>query len=289
MSYIKDYFKKILSYKQRMALKKFKRKMINQSKGIFRRKVTLSMMENFLLKELEIKKGDRLIVTSSFGNLNATFSPLELVELLKNIISEEGVIMMPYYPPGNSYEWARKGNVFDMQNTKSSMGILTNVFSQSNGVVKSIHPTKAVCVWGKDARDIASGHENAKTPFYWDSPYGKLLKLGSKSLGLGIKSIPIFHTIEDVLLLGIEDYYESEKYNLEVKTENMETIDVMTKIHDETLNTRLILPGDYVRNMKCASYIRKKWGYTFCYVINNDELLNGCKIEFSKGHTRLLK
>ena len=246
-------------------------------------------MENFLLKELGIKKGDRLIVSSSYGNLNATFSPAELVELLKKIVSDEGVIMMPYYPPGNSYEWARKGNVFDMQKTKSSMGILTNVFSQSDGVVKSIHPTKAVCVWGKDAQMIASGHENSTTPFYWDSPYGKLLKLGSKSLGLGLKNIPIFHSFEDILLFGVEDYYESEKYKLKVKTESREIINVMTKIHDEALNARLTLAGDYVKELKCSSYIRKNWGYTFCYIIDNSELLERCKIEFSNGHTRLLK
>jgi conserved domain protein len=289
MNYIKNCFKNILSYKQRVALKKFKRKIVNQSKGIFRKQVTLLMMEKFLLKEFEIKKGDRLIVTSSFGNLNATFSPMELVELLKRIVTDEGVIMMPYYPPGNSYEWARKGNIFDMQNTKSSMGILTNVFAQSDGVVKSIHPTKAVCVWGKDAKLIVSGHENSTTPFYWDSPYGELLKLGSKSLGLGIKSIPIFHTIEDILLCGVENYYESEIYNLEVKIESGEIINVKTKIHDEALNARLILPGDYVKKMKCVSYIRKKWGYTFCYIIDNSELLESCKIEFSNEHTRLLK
>ena len=289
MNYIKSCLKNILSYKQRLALKKFKRKMVNQSKGIFRKKVTLAMMENFLLKELEIKKGDRLIVSSSFGNLNATFSPKELVELLKKIVTDEGVIMMPYYPPGNSYEWARQGNIFDMQNTKSSMGILTNVFAHSEGVVKSIHPTKAVCVWGKDSKLIVSGHENSTTPFYWDSPYGKLLKLGSKSLGLGIKNIPIFHTFEDVLLCGVEDYYESEIYNLKVKIESGKIINVKTKVHDEALNARLILAGDYVKKINCTSYIRKKLGFTFCYIVGNSELFENCKIEFSNGHTRLLK
>ena len=63
-------------------------------------------MRSIIVDDLGIKKGDRIIVSSSFGNLNANFSPQELVETLMDIIGKDGVIMMPYYPPINSTEWA---------------------------------------------------------------------------------------------------------------------------------------------------------------------------------------
>ena len=80
----------------------------------------------------------------------------------------------------------------------------------------SKHPTKAVCAWGNGAQEIVSSHDNATTPFYWDSPYGRLLKKHSKSLGIGLKNIPIFHSFEDILTDPIDFYYQKEKFKLEL-------------------------------------------------------------------------
>ncbi|MGJ7024432.1 hypothetical protein [Petrimonas sulfuriphila] len=98
----------------RSKLKKVRRR----TKNFFKRgtaKTSLDDMRNLLLEDFGINKGDNLIVSSSFGNLNASFSPAELIELLQEIISDEGNLVMPFYPPSNSYEWAVSGEVFDMQ------------------------------------------------------------------------------------------------------------------------------------------------------------------------------
>lgn len=240
-----------------------------------------------ILRQLGIHQGDRLIVASSYGNLKADYAPIDLVRLLQRMVGEQGIIMMPYYPPMNSTEWAQKGLVFDMNATKSGMGVLTNVFAKMPGVLMSKHPTKAICVWGNGAEEIVKDHEKSTTPFYWDSPYGKILRLGCKSLGLGLKNIPIFHTFEDVLSQSPDAYYQKEKYQLHLIDKQGVDDVVETYVHDPAIIDRCKPAGDYVRDLKCKSYKRIDVGSAFVYIIDNTDLFDRCKVEFAHGNSRL--
>ncbi len=265
------------------------RRMLRKMKHFFLHhdKTSIEELKHVLVEELGVKTGDRLIVTSGFASLNSNgYSPQDVILLLQDLVGEQGTLMLPYYPPMNSTEWAKKGMVFDMNTTKSGMGILTNVFKKMPGVVMSMHPTKAVCVWGKDAEYYAEGHENSTTPFYWDSPYGKFLKAGSKSLGLGIKNIPIFHVFEDVILDIEKNEYYQGKYRLKLIDKTKSEHVVETYVHNGRLMADCIPAGDYVKKLGCSSYVRFPFGDTFCYTIDNTELLEKCKVEFAKGHTR---
>ena len=222
--YIKIVLKKIITPSSRTKAKKIKRHFMSWLKGYNKKRTTSKALEDTLRIDLGLKKGDKIFVTSSFGNLNADFSPKELVLLLMDIVTKEGTLMMPYYPPMNSDEWAKGNNVFDMAETKSGMGVVTNVFSKMPGVLKSTHPTKAVCVWGKDAEKYIENHQNSTTPYYWDSPYGKMLKDGCMTLGLGVRNNPIFHTIEDVVSEPYTKYYHHQKYTLKVITIDKEEL-----------------------------------------------------------------
>lgn len=276
----KLFIKKIIPPVYRVKIKKLRRHTVNCFKSGSIEKTTLNDMRKLLVEEFCIAGGDNLIVSSSFGNLNADFSPKDLITLLQEIVGEEGNIVMPFYPPGNSYEWAESGQVFDMQTTRSSMGILTQVFSEMPNVYKSMHPTKAVVAWGKNAEEIIKGHENSKTPFYWDSPYGWLLKNPSKSLGLGLKNIPIFHSFEDIILENKFSLYQKHPFSLTLKTDVGEEKEIITKVHDPSIISTLADAGDYVKSLSLKTYKRKKFGYTFCYIVDNTELFETCKSEF---------
>lgn len=285
---IRKIIKQFTTSRQRVFFKKGKRnvyKLFCRNK----KKTTLLQLRHIFIDEFKLKKGDRIIVSSSFGNLNAGYSPREVIELLQSIVTETGVIMMPYYPPMNSDEWAKGGHVFDMRETKSGMGILTNIFSEMPDVYKSKHPTKAVCVWGKDAQKIVEGHEKAQTPFYWDSPYGKLLKMGSKSLGLGLSNIPIIHTIEDVLSEDKAEYYESKKYSLKVRNLEGEIETVDTFIHNASLLSQCMSGSDYASLWGNGISKKIEFGYRFNYAVDNSELFEVAKVQFQKGNTRLRK
>ena len=243
-------------------------------------------MRCLLSSEFMITKGDNLIITSSFGKINAAFSPKELLLLLQEIVGEEGNLVMPFYPPGNSYEWADSGQVFDMRNTRSSMGILTQLFSEMPNVYKSKHPTKAIVAWGKNAKEIIAGHEYSTTPFYWDSPYGWLLKNPSKSIGLGVKNIPIFHSLEDIILENDIFLYQTGKRKLKIIDYMNQVDELEVFVHDPKKMLKLIAPSDYVKFLCPNSYNRINFGYTFCYIVDNQQLFESCKYEFTNGNFR---
>lgn len=280
--YLKRFLKSIMSPALRISVKRGKR----HFKQLFSRskKTTIEDFRKLLVDTLGIKKGDWLLVTSSFGNLNANFSPRQAIEVLQSIVTKEGLIMMPYYPPMNSTEWAKSGQIFDMLETKSGMGVMTNIFSKMPDVHKSIHPTKAVCYWGGY---IDNQHYKSTTPFYWDSPYGELLKHGSKSLCLGVKNMPIFHTLEDILSEHYDDYYYPDKKKLKVRLLDHREIVVETYIHNPVIIDRCIPIGDYVRNINPPSYKRIPFGLKYVVLVDNKKLFNAVKEHFAKGYTRL--
>ncbi len=281
---IKTLLRSLTNAKMRLRFRKAER---HVKQFVMHAPVTTMDQMRDILKDLGLNKGDRIIVSSSFGHINANFKPSELISLLQEAVGEEGLIMMPYYPPMNSTEWAAKQQQFDMRNTKSGMGILTNVFSKMSGVYMSKHPTKAVCAWGKGAEEIVKDHDLATTPFYWDSPYGRLLAMGSKSLGLGLKNIPIFHTFEDVLSASPFDYYQEKSYSLHLIDKDGNNQLITTRVHNLSVLDRCLPAGDYVRALKCKAYKRINVGSAFVYIIDNNDLDKRCKGECAKGHSRI--
>lgn len=282
---IKHILKNVTTPELRVKLKKWGR----HTKALFKagKKTSINELRDVLTGDLGLRAGDRIVVASSFGNLNAAdYTPQDVVKLLMEIVTEDGGIMMPYYPPTNSTVWAKEGRIFDMIETKSGMGVMTNVFSKMPGVVKSVHPTKAVCIWGKDAENIAAGHENSTTPYYWDSPYGKYLKLGCKSIGLGLQHIPIGHAIEDVLAVSPSFYYQKEPYSLKVLKSNGEQIDVQTLVHDEKIIDGIMPLRDYVESLQPMTYQKVKFGMGVLYSVDNTDLFEEMRKAFAKGYTR---
>ena len=275
---IRDIIREMLSSDQRLQIKRHLRKTKNKLQ-FWVKPVSLEYMRSILVKDLGIKKGDKIFVTSSFGGLNATFTPKDLVLLLMDIVSPEGMIMMPYYPPGSSVEWARSKNEFDMKSTVSSTGIVTNVFSKMPNVVKSLHPTKSVCAWGGNCKKIIDGHLNSLTPFSEGSPYYNLLMISdSKSIGLGTLKFPMGHCIEDVIS-GIGNQYEKNKADLIVRS-GTETYNCSTYIHNEHRNQ--IPPSIFVKD--APTYRKVKIGHSYGFSVQNSAAFTYYKEQFAMGH-----
>lgn len=285
MHSIKYYIKLITSPQQRKIVKRWRRHIKAYLFG--GRKTSLDELRRVLVGELGIKAGDHIFVTSSFGNLNASYSPEEVIRLLMDIITKDGCIMMPFYPPVDSVIWAKENRVFDMKKTSSGTGIITNLFSEIPGVVMSMHPTKAVCVWGKDADSLAVNHDHSTTPYYWDSPYGRFLKIGSKSVGLGVGNMPLIHTMEDVLSTHYDDYHQKNKYRLKIIDKSGEEHIVETYIHDPIVLDKCISSAEYVQINKPSILHKVPFGLSFIMCVDNTELYNLCKEEFARGITRI--
>lgn len=279
--HIKLFLQNLIPIKIRSKIKKSKRRLTNNLLKRNAQKTSISYFRIFLTSDFGIKKKDNIIISSSFGNLNSTFSPKELIILLQELVGEEGNLTMPFYPPTNSYEWAESGQIFDMRNTPSSVGILTQIFSEMPNVYKSKHPTKAVVAWGKNAQEIVAEHENSTTPFYWDSPYGWLLKNPSKSMGLGVLNRPIIHACEDILF-GTKKYYK-KMFELSLRDYDNSIIKTKIHIHDPFDRISINKMTQLINSLNLQTYIKMKTGFSYSYIFDNQELLKRYVDKFSNN------
>lgn len=257
----------------------------NQRKKLANKKLlTIKDLENILVNQLDINDGDSIMVHCGFGFLNAKFSPIELINLLKKLVGDKGNIMMPFYPPGLSSNWAQSRRAFDPKTVKSSTGVLAQEFSDSDGVVISNHPIKAVAVWGNKANELVSSHEQCNYPFDITSPYYKLAMLPeSKSIGLGVRNCAMLHCAEDLYEEKKGYLYTLNKVELAV-VNGAYTHVVPTFYHHG--NTKLLAPFVFI-DRHCKMVVKCIIdNETTYYSLKNKLFLDLCADLFKNGVNR---
>jgi aminoglycoside 3-N-acetyltransferase len=154
------------------------------------------------LRQLGLKSGDRVLVHSAFGAFGGfRGTPSDVIAALQRIVAPDGAVLMPTMPfTGLALEFARSGATLDVRRTPSKMGVLTEVFRRTPGVIRSVHPTHPVAISGPDAAALASDHPRAGTPCGSGSPFHRLLDGRGQILFLGasIFSLTFLHTLEEL-------------------------------------------------------------------------------------------
>ncbi|MGH7606137.1 MAG: AAC(3) family N-acetyltransferase [Gemmatimonadales bacterium] len=140
------------------------------------------------LRRLGIAQGDVLMVHSGFDKfLGFHGGPVDVVRTLQAAVGTAGTLLMPTIPfQGTAIEYALGDPIFDARRTVSRMGLITEVFRRSPGVVRSSHPTHSVAAWGSRADALIAGHEQTETPCGRLTPYGRLLEYDGKILLMGV-------------------------------------------------------------------------------------------------------
>ena len=155
------------------------------------------------LRGLGIASGDVLLVHSSFDQFaRFTGKPSDVLAVLQTAVGPSGTLMLPTLPfLGRAVEYVRELRVFDVKRTPSQMGLLTELFRRMPSVIRSVHPTHPVALWGAAAGEMAAGHADAATPCGVGTPYVRLLERNGKILFLGcdIDVMTFFHAVEELL------------------------------------------------------------------------------------------
>lgn len=110
----------------------------------------------------------------------------------------EGLLLLP------THTWANvnmEQTVYDYRTTPSCVGLLTNLFRQRTGVVRSLHPTHSMAGFGKNAAEYLAGEEENNTPCTPGGAYDRLKDCGGKILlvGVGHERNTYIHSVEEVL------------------------------------------------------------------------------------------
>jgi len=188
------------------------------------------------LESIGIRVGDHLMVHASLSKMGFIEGGADtVVEVLKECVGADGLILMPTSPIARlQLDYVSANPLFDVLDTPSAMGKVSEVFRTSDGVVRSYHPTEPVAAWGAQAYEYIKDHTNKNTPYHWDSPYGKLIQHSGKILYIGVtldNAGTHLHTLEDAVDVGVPVYYAQE-FRLPVRDYEGKELIVTTKVHN---------------------------------------------------------
>lgn len=225
-TFLKEIFRSLKRKKRQMTL-------LNQQKS--GQGFTQEDLKQSLLSA-GIQPGDHLMVHASLSKMGFIEGGANtVVDVLKEMVGAEGLILMPTSPIARlQLDYVSANPLFDVLATPSAMGKISEVFRTSTGVVRSYHPTEPVAAWGVKAYEYIKDHTNKNTPYHWDSPYGKLIQHNGKILYIGVtldNAGTHLHTLEDYLDVGIPVYYAQE-FRLPVRDYEGKELIVTTKVHN---------------------------------------------------------
>ena len=218
---IKKIVKTVLGVKSISLYCKKKRKSV--LKFFYRKKYTAKDIVE-LMKTMGMKEGSIVFVHSSMTEFyNYIGTGEELITDIINIIGETGTLLMPAYPPN---KFSINKNIkynnsvdFDVNDTPSAAGYLTEVFRKYPGVKRSINLQHSVCAYGQDADYFTSEHHLSPTAWDEKSPFYKLYIKEAMVFAFGL---PYFlgttiHCTEDLLKNKYEYFSLFFKKEIEYK------------------------------------------------------------------------
>lgn len=224
------------------------------------------------LKELGVQKGDILFIhsdISTFGKL-CVFDRKTLlqtiIEILKESVGIEGTIIMPAF----TYSFC-KNEVFDLYNTRSTVGALTEFFRKQPDVKRTIHPIFSSAIWGKHQEEFLN---ISKDSFCEDSIFGKLHKLKGKIVFFGapFQSCTFIHHIEQTH--GVP-YRYMKKFKGIIKKDDIEHQDEYSYLVRDLKQNSILNATKLLKYLQNNSFIKeKKIGYGYISVIEADVLFS---------------
>lgn len=148
------------------------------------------------LKDMGIKTTDNLLVHSSMKSVGPVEGGADtLIDALMEVVPE-GLLMLP------THTWKQMSeeySLFDRETEPVCVGIVPELFRKRSGVVRSLHPTHSMAVYGNGAEEYIQGEENLTTPCAPEGCWGRLKDIHAKILLVGVTHIrnTYIHSIEE--------------------------------------------------------------------------------------------
>ncbi len=141
---------------------------------------------------------------------------------------KDGLLVIPCHTWDNIDD---ENPIFDVRETKPCIGILPDLFRKRPGVIRTLHPTHSLCVFGADAKAFAAGQEKFDTPCAPASCYGMLCERDAQVLLIGVTFAcnTSVHCIEEVG--KVPNRLTKEKHPLFVRDEAGTLISVPSYRH----------------------------------------------------------
>ena len=154
------------------------------------------------LRRMGLEKNDVVMVHASLTSMGYVCGGAQaVIEALMEVVGGEGTIMMPtqswknldpvdgVHWDADESEWQKiRDNwpAYDKNLTPTNtMGAVAEMFRQWPGSIRSDHPARSVCAYGKYAEDLTKNHDLSNI-FGEGSPIARFYELDGKVLLLGV-------------------------------------------------------------------------------------------------------
>lgn len=262
----------IIFYKNNKKRQRLKQRefLISQNKSVTKQHIIDK------LKSIGITKGDVVMLHSSLSKIGFVQNGANtLINALMEVIENDGTLVMPAFPAvGFNYDYLKTNPVFNVKETPSKMGIITEVFRKKENVFRSLHPTDSVCAFGKQAEYLVKDHFNQLSPYNKYSPFYKLCQLQGKIIliGVDLNSLTNFHTPEDAIANFEFPVYHKTQFDTDVIDENGVKKTMHTKVHNPEWSKKRKC-NDFIVPFENAGFLKKfTLGKAQCMVINANEM-----------------
>ncbi|MCH1430116.1 MAG: AAC(3) family N-acetyltransferase [Chlamydiales bacterium] len=204
---------------------------------------------DLLTNKMGITKGDLLVVHSSMEELNLAFNALELLQILQEVVGEEGTLVFPTHIDIRAEDFYKSSEVFDVRKTLSYTGILSEIARRQKDAKRSLHPFNSVCAIGKEAHYLIKDHHKSILPCGPNTPYSRVIEKKGKVIGLGVSSefLSLVHCIEDEL---------TDKFPMQTREETLKSFDCLNS-RGEEISVKAKIPHINIQNRNIPAFIKK--------------------------------
>lgn len=182
------------------------------------------------LNTLNINKEGTLMVHSSYKAIGDVLGRADTVVDSLIEYMEKGLLVIP------THTWRiinAENPVFNVLETPTNIGIITELFRKRPGVIRSYHPTHSVGALGKGSMEFIKDDHKFDTPCNRKSSYGKLLDKNAQILliGVDLKRNTYIHGIEEWLDIEDELRLSTEKEQLKSVLPDGSIVSVPSRRH----------------------------------------------------------
>ena len=195
------------------------------------------------LRGLGIAEGDVLCVHAAFEKFSGFQGNVaDAIRVLQEVVGTRGGLMMPTQPfLSSTIDYVKSHPVTDLARSPSYMGFMSEIMRRTAGVVRSIHPTHPVAVWGDATSRLVGRDWEARTPCGAGTAYQRLLDCEGKILflGTGIQPMTFYHYVEEVLEPFLpESPFTTEEFELHTRDKEGCTYESRMRLHAPELSAR---------------------------------------------------
>jgi aminoglycoside 3-N-acetyltransferase len=194
------------------------------------------------LQNIGIQYGDHVLVHSSMSKIGYLENgPKTFVDALLETVGDLGTVLMPSSPNAQlQLDFIRQNRVFDVRNSPSRLGAITEYFRNLPHARRSLNATEPVVAVGAEADFFTDGHFGELTPYTSASPFSRLAEKGGKILYVGVtlaNAGTSLHVLEDAVDFHFPVYFP-EIFDVEIIDYLGVKHLVKSKVHNPEMSVR---------------------------------------------------